>query len=130
MCVFQAKAATDSRAKLPPWAGLLREHFRAPRRGITQGYSGPFPFRGKADAGKEVIHAKNQGSAGVKFYFGAGDKSLKCRHREYDPINSLMGAAVGLDNATQQQVQLNNSFSVCPPGQVYLPVGPSGPSCY
>ncbi len=40
--------------------------------------------------------------AGVKFYFGGSDKSLKLRHREDDPVNSLIGAAAGLNNAITQ----------------------------
>ncbi len=37
--------------------------------------------------------------AGVRWYFGGSDKSLKLRHREDDPVNSLIGAATVLNNA-------------------------------
>mgnify|MGYP003674096818 FL=1 len=43
------------------------------------------------------------GMVGVKWYFGGSDKSLKLRHREDDPINSLIGAASGLNNAIVQE---------------------------
>ncbi|MBL1142738.1 MAG: hypothetical protein HND53_11975 [Proteobacteria bacterium] len=52
------------------------------------------------------------GLAGVRLYFGAGDKSLKRRHREDDPINSLMGAAAGLNKAISKQQTTNNTCVV------------------
>lgn len=51
--------------------------------------------------------------AGVKFYFGGTDKSLKLRHREDDPINSLIGAASGLNNAITKEETNRTSQQVC-----------------
>lgn len=65
------------------------------------------------------------GLAGLKLYFGAGNKSLKRRHREDDPINSLIGVVTELNGAIQQQ---SNTFAaagiVCPGSTVPNPFGP------
>lgn len=43
-----------------------------------------------ADVGRG-IHDYDHALAGIRIYFGGGDKSLKSRHREDDPLNMLVG---------------------------------------
>ena len=37
---------------------------------------------------------------GIRFYFGAGGKSLKARHREDDPVNLMIQGVSGAVSAT------------------------------
>ena len=52
--------------------------------------------------------------AGLKFYFGAGDKSLKRRHREDDPVNMLLnGVQQVVAQAAGAAAASNSGGSAC-----------------